>query len=107
MRTTPRPPQATIGHYYPKNYGPYTATRVSPSNTTDSPSINRFISKALKTYDEIVPYPRWKRCISTIMQTNATILPALDPGNLLEVGCASGSFLYKMASRGWSVTGIE
>jgi 2-polyprenyl-3-methyl-5-hydroxy-6-metoxy-1,4-benzoquinol methylase len=28
-------------------------------------------------------------------------------GRLLEIGCASGAFIYKMASLGWDVEGIE
>ncbi len=37
----------------------------------------------------------------------AEALPRLKPGRLLEIGCASGSFLHRMAQRGWLVEGIE
>ena len=33
--------------------------------------------------------------------------PPVRPGRLLEIGCASGSFLHRMAARGWQVEGIE
>ncbi len=37
----------------------------------------------------------------------AEALPRLKPGRLLEIGCASGSFLHRMAQLGWLVEGIE
>lgn len=37
----------------------------------------------------------------------AQAIPHLKPGHLLEIGCASGSFLHRMAQQGWSVEGIE
>src|SRR3546814_10405387 len=33
--------------------------------------------------------------------------PAATPGRLLELGCASGNFLHRMARAGWEVAGIE
>ncbi len=41
------------------------------------------------------------------LQFNTDRLPPLRPGRMLEVGCASGSYLHRMASRGWDVAGIE
>lgn len=37
---------------------------------------------------------------------NVMYLPYLK-GILLDVGCGSGEFIYKMQSRGWNVTGID
>ena len=37
----------------------------------------------------------------------AEAIPTMKPGHLLEIGCASGSFLRRMALCGWSVEGIE
>jgi len=89
MRTNPRPTPETIGFYYPDDYSPYHNTKVSGQ---------RLISEA---------QPFWKQITKRIFEFNEQRLPSLPPGRMLEVGCASGSFLDKMASQGWEVAGIE
>lgn len=93
MRTNPRPTAETIGFYYPDSYGPYRNTRIV-SETSDLP-----------------PRPLWRRALSAllgrIVQSNAERLPAIPPGRLLEIGCASGSFLDRMAKGKWISEGIE
>lgn len=90
LRTDPRPTPASIGLYYPKEYGPYLGTRVEPRVDTRPP---------------------WRRAVSRLLarisDTNADRMPAIAPGRMLEVGCASGSFLRRMALEGWDVEGIE
>lgn len=88
MRTNPRPTPETMGFYYPDNYGPYLGTQIR----TNKPST---IKKFLKSL------------VNWIFNFNTMKLPLLPPGRLLEVGCASGSFLHQMASAGWHVEGIE
>lgn len=85
MRTNPRPNLATMSFYYPENYRPYTITEVGKSG------------------------PRRKRRsgFSNWMKADARALPPIVPGRLLELGCASGSFLHEMAQAGWEVEGIE
>ena len=90
MRTNPRPTQQTIGFYYPDYYGPYQGTRVDLSNAA--------VNSA---------HPFWKQIILRIFELNTYRLPNLLPGRLLEIGCASGSFLHRMASKGWEVEGLE
>jgi 2-polyprenyl-3-methyl-5-hydroxy-6-metoxy-1,4-benzoquinol methylase len=84
MRTSPRPTADTIGFYYPSNYGPHAAT-------TDSPLGSR----------------GWKSRIRELFEFNTERLPDLPPGRMLEVGCATGTFLQTMRARGWDVSGIE
>ena len=86
MRTDPRPTPETIGYYYPDDYGPYAGTVVSG---------NELNAK------------NWKQRIKRLLSSHSTDLPKMDPGNLLEVGCASGSFLHTMRLSGWQVEGIE
>ncbi len=90
MRTNPRPTAETIGFYYPDDYGPYQCTRVDLSNV----SARRF-------------YSYLKRRGRTLLQLNTQCLPNLLPGRILEIGCASGSFMHEMAAKGWEVEGIE
>src|SRR5262249_24375450 len=50
----------------------------------------------------------WKQRINrALFATESKPLPPLRPGKLLEIGCASGSFLHKMHRLGWQVEGIE
>jgi 2-polyprenyl-3-methyl-5-hydroxy-6-metoxy-1,4-benzoquinol methylase len=88
MRTNPRPTLETIGHYYPSDYHPYVQTRVSPVDP---------------------PEPGWKNLVKRVVRTqlNAYAIPPIAPGRMLEIGCASGAYLNKMAQSGWEVAGIE
>jgi len=92
MRTNPRPTQETIGFYYPDDYGPYLDS-ISQMDNNDSQSSN---SKRII-----------KKLISKVYKVNSTIIPTLTPGRMLEIGCAAGSYLEYMSSKGWLVEGIE
>jgi len=89
IRTSPRPTITTIGFYYPENYGPFRSTLVKIN------SENRFLIKTLKLISSLV------------FKFNTNNTPSLVPGSMLEIGCASGSFLQRMASKGWDVHGLE
>lgn len=91
MRTNPRPTPESIGRYYPDNYGPYSGTQVEPQHSNRTSGIKNFL----------------RPLVRRVFDTKSEALPALRPGRLLEIGCASGSFLHKMAARGWQVEGIE
>jgi 2-polyprenyl-3-methyl-5-hydroxy-6-metoxy-1,4-benzoquinol methylase len=91
MRTNPRPTQDSIGFYYPDNYGPYLGSVVNLDNQKKHNSFKQFL----------------KPFVNQIFNFKGTVLPPLKPGNMLEIGCASGSFLHHMAIKGWKVQGIE
>jgi len=91
IRTNPRPTPETIGYYYPEDYGPYLCTRINSNFQQDKPLFKRLLR------------PIFRR----IFQFNVDIIPNLRPGRMLEVGCASGTFLAQMAAQGWQVEGIE
>jgi len=90
QRTSPRPTPGTIGIYYPSDYGPYRGTQVACEGKTVGGIKARFIQFAKKIFD-----------------TKAHAVPAMQPGRMLEIGCASGSYLHEMALNGWDVEGIE
>ena len=90
-RTNPRPTPESIGLYYPDDYGPYVGTQVRPANPTHNSDIKKIL----------------KRFINRVIDFNTTRLPPMAPGRMLELGCASGSYLHKMAAQGWQVQGIE
>ena len=89
MRTDPRPDLETIGRFYPEEYGPYRDTRVGPDD-----------GRAPQT-------PPWKTLARRLLAPDNRRVPELRAGRMLEVGCASGSFLLQMARAGWDVSGIE
>jgi len=78
MRTNPRPTVETIDFYYPDQYGPFQGTKISEVHSSA-------ISSPIK------------KLIKKVFRFNVMILPGMAPGRLLEVGCASGSFMHQMA----------
>ena len=91
MRTNPRPTTDSIGFYYPDDYGPYLGTKVQSVDFERSSGIKSFL----------------RPLVRRIFDSKSTALPPLPIGRVLEIGCASGSFLNKMAGEGWQVEGIE
>ena len=88
MRTNPRPTPETIGYYYPDDYGPYKGTKIISESSEQKPSF-------------------WKQLAKSLIKFNTENVPEMKPGSMLEIGCASGGFLHKMANKGWQVKGIE
>ena len=91
MRTNPRPTPEAISLYYPHDYPPYVDTRVQSSKPNASSLVKTLISPIVRH----------------LFRFNTMNLPKMLPGRMLEIGCASGSFLHKMKSNGWQVRGIE
>jgi 2-polyprenyl-3-methyl-5-hydroxy-6-metoxy-1,4-benzoquinol methylase len=89
MRTDPRPTPETMAFYYPDEYGPYHNTRVEANS------------------EESGLQQRIKGLLKRLIKLHIDSVPVLPPGRMLEVGCASGAFLHRMANLGWEVEGIE
>ena len=89
-RTNPWLTLSKLNTHYPDNYGPYVG------------SIINSIAKKPNIITEFI-----KKYVKIIFKFNDVILPTATVGNMLEVGCASGSFMHQMAEKGWSVHGIE
>lgn len=93
LRTDPRPTPEAMSFYYPADYGPYVYTQVAGEGEVRDDR------------------PAWRRRLSRVVQSavrvNAERLPRIEPGRMLEIGCASGAFLHRMAKAGWEVDGIE
>lgn len=91
MRTNPRPTAEAMSAYYPDDYGPYQGTRIDPAV---GGSVRGLVG-------------RLKPLAKRFVDFKTSPLPSMARGRMLEVGCASGSFLHEMAGRGWDVHGIE
>jgi len=87
MRTNPRPTGATMGAYYPSDYGPYASSLAEPA--------------------PLAQIPGWRRRFRAWIGLTPQRVPDMRPGRMLEVGCASGAYLARMQREGWSVEGIE
>jgi len=85
MRTNPRPTSEAMAPYYPEDYGPYESTKVNPSRRPLA-GLNR---------------------VAKLFDTDTRKVPQIPPGRMLEIGCASGTFLHQMSSQGWQVEGLE
>jgi 2-polyprenyl-3-methyl-5-hydroxy-6-metoxy-1,4-benzoquinol methylase len=91
LRTNPRPAPESMGSFYPDDYGPYLDTLIQQVEQKPASPLKKLLrSLANHTFKFKIQY-----------------LPPLTPGRLLEIGCASGAFLYEMAKKGWQVQGIE
>lgn len=88
MRTNPRPTAATIGSYYPDDYSPYLTTAHGATTVAQHRSASK----------------RWLR---QWLGLESRQLPPIEPGHLLEIGCASGSYLEMARAAGWTVEGVE
>lgn len=91
IRTNPRVKSDFIGKYYPENYGPFGGTIVKDKFTVTKN--NSCIGL--------------KFLFRKIFAFNTEVIPNIKPGRLLEIGCASGSYLHRMSKLGWEVEGIE
>lgn len=91
MRTNPRPNADSMGFYYPDDYGPYVGTRVLDVDPKPIKGIKKL----------------FKAIFGLVINSNSQTLPTMPPGRMLEIGCASGAFLERMAGLGWQVQGIE
>lgn len=81
----PRPSRAEIGQYYPTQYDPYARA------IEDEPSWWRRFNRRLAMRKRLRLVQQW--------------LPR--PGRVLDVGCATGSFLAALREQGWQAQGVE
>ena len=86
MRTDPRPSASSMGFYYPEQYAPYRKA-MTPGLRPSLALLGRAARRLIR------------------FRTNE--VPELPPGRMLELGCASGAYLQRMASLGWQVEGVE
>lgn len=92
MRTNPRPTSVSIALCYPSDYAPFQSTRVVSSLSGPSNAAKR---------------PWLKSMLESALDTDTRKIPPRPPGRMLEIGCASGAFLHRMAESGWQVEGLE
>ncbi len=88
IRTNPRPTPESIGYYYPEDYGPYLSSQTDKKFHPALLLLRSILRKLVDFRERSLP-------------------PLTPPGNMLELGCASGSFLAEMQRKGWQVKGIE
>lgn len=86
--TTPRPPVASLSEYYPSDYKPYANIPVHKKSTP----VRRWLSSVFHLY----------------MNSNDVIDIVRQEGSrLLELGCASGTYLHSQGKYGLQLFGVE
>lgn len=79
----------------------------------DEPTLTRLYPPTYYAYQEFesapTPRMRLKQLVKTLLMMH---IGTKDPifsktGHLLDIGCGSGQFLYKMRQHGWEVYGVE
>jgi SAM-dependent methyltransferase len=83
----PRPDPASIGQFYPSDYGPYQAPERGRAGMWNKMS------------------QLWKQLRSE--GDSLTALPFHGERRLLDYGCGSGWFAERMRERGWNVTAMD
>ena len=97
--TDPKSIKLDLKEYYPDQYSPYKVG--SNGLATKSASLAERIKIGLKK-SPLGPILR------RIANTNEVYIPNLPLGSkVLEIGCASGNFLFSLRSRGWDLYGVE
>lgn len=84
--TNPRPDAESIGAFYPADYKPHRRPR---------------------KMEAARPSSRWGRLSGRSAERRGELPWNGLPGRLLDFGCGGGSFLKRMADRGWDVTGLD
>ncbi len=85
----PRPTAASIGQFYPADYGPHQGVEPSP--------------KTIASARRRMRLPAWWRA----RNPHRYGLPPSGQCRLLDVGCGGGEFLQRMHAQGWQVTGLD
>lgn len=108
--TNPRPSKSSIHLYYPDTAGyfqPYTATYDDWRQKILFKIYEEYYNYAEKTnfIRKLLLFPFY---IYTLKDNKISGMPKyVKNGNLLDVGCSYGNYLYKMKKLGWNVKGLE
>jgi SAM-dependent methyltransferase len=121
IRLSPRPTPATIGLYYPEDYGAYAKPDISiqtVSQSSVSALRDGIRSSVLSTLGyEVGRLAFWQRLLKPVLKRfffrqatygYAERFPAFVPnGRALEVGCGNGAYLSYLKHHGWHVLGVD
>ncbi len=81
---SPRPDEAEIVRYYPDSYAFYSTPDVNQTSTWRKRTVRDDLERRCRAVNERVP-----------------------TGDLLDIGAASGQFIFAMREHGWNVRGLE
>lgn len=98
-----------LSSYYPDTYGRYRRSKAIDRKTYKG--IRRFVLESYYGYPPLEkrrPSPVGRGAaffLSFLMARDA--IPYRGEGNLLDVGCGGGSYLYRLKQWGWNAYGVE
>lgn len=101
--TSPRPTRDEMDAFYPSDYGAHL-------DFDDQGSIAKIRSAAMRARwgQDISNYSILARIIGHMTKNYSSLVPEYrKKGELLDIGCGNGRFLYDFQSTGWECWGIE
>ncbi len=114
---SPRPHASELGDHYPAEYFPYHTRLSRPSDKATQGGFGRlkwrldsWNLKRIGYRMEGTPTLRWfERGLAPLRRHNFrhTIVPPRGRSRMLDVGCGTGSFLYRHSDLGWETWGVE
>ena len=106
---TPRPRRASIGQFYPTDYGPF--RRADDDDVLTNLTGRSAHTPAVKLSRLSPRSWCWlKRSVLWWIDSHAAPLPpvvAQGTSRALELGCAQGSYLEQLRQNGWTCVGVE
>ncbi|MDZ4848669.1 MAG: class I SAM-dependent methyltransferase [Pirellulaceae bacterium] len=105
----PRPKLASIGKFYPADYGPHRefAQPSAPvSQTVDEPARTE---KPREHSHWAAAIPGLRSAVLWLLESDSEPIPIVEQPSpkALEIGCGAGRFLDRLESKGWTVRGLE
>lgn len=96
VRTEPQPED--LGRFYPSDQ----------YYSFGAPEVPRLVGAAVRRrYGETDPVGRLFRIAEALAAARLGGVPPGPPGDVLDVGCGSGSFLLALQAAGWRCSGVE
>ena len=104
----PRPSDEVLRTYYLGSYYSYEA-RINSVSFGDSP-LSRYVLHRYYGYKhiEIKNVTIWHKFLAFFLKTLFfNIPPYIKDGKVLDIGCGSGNYLYKLNKIGWQIYGLD
>jgi 2-polyprenyl-3-methyl-5-hydroxy-6-metoxy-1,4-benzoquinol methylase len=111
----PRPDEASIGQFYREDYEPYQARPIRAPGWWGRWR-NKLARQVLATrlgYPSVTETP-WTRFLAAVLspwlapgRDSFTGVPYAGQGRLLDFGCGSGWYAWRMKQQGWDVVGMD
>lgn len=111
--TNPRPTSAALGRYYPQEYEPYQRQKGEVDRGGGwQAGVRSLVLRDAYAAPFLKPRGAAKAVAKIVQlfrspQSFGFAMPYQGSGKLLDFGCGNGTFLRRMKTLGWDVTGVD